>query len=94
MQKKNDKNSINAVVLMTDGKETMGGSKSDLLAYLRTVQKEGDKSGLQIKVFCIAYGSDADMRVLTDIADATLGKALTGSTDTIKKLYKLLSTYF
>jgi Ca-activated chloride channel homolog len=92
--RKSDKNSINAVIFMTDGKETMGGSKSDLLAYLRNVQRDGDKSGLQVKVFCIAYGSDADMKTLTDMADATQGKALTGSTETIKKLYKLLSTYF
>lgn len=92
--RKGDKNSINAVVLMTDGKETMGGSKSNLINYLRTVQRDSQRSGVQIKVFAIAYGSDADMRVLTDVADATEGKALPGATDTIKKLYKLLSTYF
>ena len=92
--RKNDKNSINAVVFMTDGKETTGGNKNSLLDYLRTVQRDGEKSGLQVKVFCIAYGSDADMRVLNEMSDATLGKALPGSTDTIQKLYRLLSTYF
>ena len=92
--RKNDKNSINAVVFMTDGKETMGGNKNDLLSYLRGVQRDGEKGGVQVKVFCIAYGSDADMRTLNDMADATLGKALPGTPDTIKKLYKLLSTYF
>jgi Ca-activated chloride channel family protein len=91
---KNDKNSINAVVFMTDGKETMGGNKNSLLDYLRTVQRDGEKTGVQVKVFCIAYGSDADMRVLNEVSDATLGKALPGTTDTIKRLYKLLSTYF
>jgi len=91
---KADKNRINAVVFMTDGKETMGGSKTDLLNYLRSVQRDGDKSGVQVKVFCIAYGSDADMKVLNDMADATLGRALPGTPETIKKLYKLLSTYF
>jgi Ca-activated chloride channel family protein len=92
--RKNDKNSINAVVFMTDGKETMGSNKNSLLSYLRSVQQEGDKSGVQVKVFCIAYGGDADMRVLNEISDATLGKALPGTPDTIKRLYKLLSTYF
>jgi Ca-activated chloride channel homolog len=92
--KKNDKDSINAVVFMTDGKETMGASKNELVTYLKNVQKEGDKSGVQVKVFCIAYGSDADMRVLNELSDATLGKALPGTTETIKKLYKTLSTYF
>lgn len=91
---KNDKDSINAVVLMTDGKETMGASKSSLLDYLRTVQRNGEKNGVAVKVFCIAYGQDADMRVVTEIADATGGKAQTGTTDTINRLYKLLSTYF
>ncbi len=92
--KKNDKNSINAVVFMTDGKETMGASKSDLLNYLRGVQRDSEKSGVQVKVFCIAYGSDADMKTLNDMSDATLGKALPGTPETIKKLYKTLSTYF
>ena len=91
---KNDKTSINAVVLMTDGKETMGDSKSLLLNYLRGVQRDADKSGVQVKVFCIAYGSDADMKTLNDMSDATLGKALPGTPETIKKLYKTLSTYF
>ena len=92
--RKNDKNSINAVVLMTDGKETMGTSKADLINYLRQVQRDSDKSGAPVKVFTIAYGSDADMRVLGEMADATLGKALPGTTENIGKLYKLLSTYF
>jgi Ca-activated chloride channel homolog len=92
--RKNDKNSINAVVLMTDGKETMGESKSLLVSYLRQVQQDGDKSGAPVKVFTIGYGSDADMRVLGDMADATLGKALPGTPENISKLYKLLSTYF
>lgn len=92
--RKNDKDSINAVVFMTDGKETAGGSKNSLLDYLRRVESDGQKTGVQVKVFCIAYGGDADMRVLTEMADATLGKALPGTPETIKKLYKLLSTYF
>jgi Ca-activated chloride channel homolog len=92
--RKNDKNSINAVVLMTDGKETIGDSKTLLLSYLRQVQQDGDKSGMPVKVFTIGYGSDADMRVLGEMADATLGKALPGTSENIRKLYKLLSTYF
>lgn len=91
---KSDKDSINAVILMTDGRETMGASKNSLLDYLRTVQRDGEKTGVAVKVFCIAYGSDADMRVLTEIADATGGKAQTGTIETINRLYKLLSTHF
>jgi Ca-activated chloride channel homolog len=90
----NDKNSINAVVLMTDGKETVGQSKSQLISYLTQVQRDGDRTGVQVKLFCIAYGSDADLKVLGDMSDATLGKALPGTPENINKLYKLLSTYF
>jgi len=90
----NDKESINAVVLMTDGKETAGGSRSSLISYLKQIQKDGERTGVTVKVFCIAYGSDADMGVLTEIADATIGKALPGTPDTIKRLYRLISQYF
>jgi len=92
--KLNNKDSINAVVLMTDGKETTGGSKSGLVTYLKQVTKEGEKSGVAIKVFTVAYGSDADLGVLTEIAEATGGKAVKGDTETVRKLYRLLSTYF
>jgi hypothetical protein len=45
-------------------------------------------------VFCVAYGSDADMETLEAIASAAGGQARRGSPETIQELYKLLSTYF
>jgi Ca-activated chloride channel family protein len=66
---KQDPDSINAVVLLTDGRnEDDGISLENLLPRLRTEQ--GDRS---VRLFTIAYGGDADLGVLRQIAEATNG---------------------
>jgi len=47
-----------------------------------------------VVVFCIAYGSDADFRTLEAISAASGGFTRQGDLETIKGLYKTLSTYF
>jgi hypothetical protein len=47
-----------------------------------------------VVVFSIAYGSDADMDVLRIIAESTGGQVYEGDPETIRDLYKILSTYF
>ena len=64
-----DRDSINAVVLLTDGRnEDDGISLENLLPRLRS--ERGDRS---VRLFTIAYGSDADLGVLRQIAEATNG---------------------
>jgi Ca-activated chloride channel family protein len=64
-----DPDSINAVVLLTDGRnEDDGISLDNLIPRLRTEQ--GDRS---VRLFTIAYGADADLGVLRQIAEATNG---------------------
>jgi Ca-activated chloride channel family protein len=66
---KQDPDSINAVVLLTDGRnEDDGISLENLLPRLHTEQ--GDRS---VRLFTIAYGADADLGVLRQIAEATNG---------------------
>jgi len=95
LQERQDKERINAIVVMTDGKENNSRMRlKDLTAKLRQGPQNDGQSGLPVVVFCVAYGSDADMGTLESIASPTGGQARRGSPETIQQLYKLLSTYF
>jgi len=91
LQKRQDTERINAIVVMTDGKEN--NSRLSLRALLSGIQ-QGNQSGVPVVVFCVAYGSDADMDTLESISTAAGGQTRRGSTETIRELYKTLSTYF
>jgi Ca-activated chloride channel family protein len=91
LQEWNDRERINAIVVMTDGKENYSSMSLDILtARLR----QGNAEGVPVVIFCIAYGSDADLQTLEALAQATGGQARYGDTETIQNLYKILSTYF
>ncbi|MBI3732522.1 MAG: VWA domain-containing protein [Chloroflexi bacterium] len=91
LQKRGERDRINAIVVMTDGMEN--GSATTLTQLTQKVQR-GNQSGVPVVIFCIAYGGDADLKVLTTLAEATGGQARRADPDTIRKLYKILSTYF
>jgi Ca-activated chloride channel family protein len=91
LQQLQDTERINAIVVMTDGKENNSSIRlRDLTAKMRRV----NQSGVPVVVFCVAYGSDADTDTLEQLSSATGGQTRRGSTQTIQELYKLLSTYF
>ncbi len=91
LQDLNDPSRINAIVVMTDGKENASAMKlNQLVARLQ----QGNQSGVPVVIFAVAYGSDADMNTLQAITDATGGQTYTGTVETIRSLYKILSTYF
>ena len=91
LQALKDKERINAVVVMTDGKENASRAT---LAQLTSQVQAANKSGVPVLIFCVAYGGDADMNMLKAIAEASGGQARRGDPETIKELYKILSTYF
>ncbi len=91
LQQLADSERINAIVVMTDGKENNSRIR---LGELTAALRRGGQSGLPVVVFCVAYGSDADMETLEEISGATGGQTRRGSPETIQQLYKLLSTYF
>lgn len=91
LQQLNDNSRINAIVVMTDGKEN---ASSMSLSQLVSKMQKGNESGVPVVVFAIAYGSDADMNNLQAIAGATNGQTYRGTVETIRGLYKILSTYF
>lgn len=91
LQELRDGERINAIVVMTDGKENNSRIR---LGELTDGLRRGSDTGLPVVVFCVAYGSDADMETLDQISAATGGQTRRGSPETIQQLYKLLSTYF
>jgi len=86
-----DSERINAIVVMTDGRENASRTRWQTLAQEITATQNGETPVL---VFCIAYGRDADYRVLQAFAEAGGGFASEGDLETIQALYETLSTYF
>lgn len=87
----NDHERINAIVVMTDGRENRSRTNLSEVAYRLRLTVQSD---LPVVVFCIAYGRDADMDVLRALSDASGGFTSVGNEETIRSLYKTLSTYF
>jgi Ca-activated chloride channel homolog len=90
LQENGDAERINAIVAMTDGREN--ASVVSLRQLVNEIQRGNDN--VPVVVFCIAYGRDADYDVLQAIADASGGQVREGSEETIRELYKILSSYF
>jgi Mg-chelatase subunit ChlD len=91
LQERGDRERINAIVAMTDGREN--ASQVSLNTLVREIQL-GNQGGVPVVIFCIAYGSDADYDTLRAIAEASGGQVREGTEQTIRELYKLLSSYF
>jgi Ca-activated chloride channel family protein len=85
-----DPERINAIVAMTDGREN--ASMVSLRQLVAEIQK--NNPDLPVVIFNIAYGSDADYGILQAIADASGGQVREGNEETIRDLYKILSSYF
>ena len=86
-----DTDRINAIVVMTDGREN--SSVIDMQRLITQID-QGNTAGIPVVIFCIAYGSDADTYHLESIANVSGGQVRTGDQETIRSLYKTLSTYF
>ena len=91
LQQQGDPDRINAIVAMTDGLEN---NSSISLDALRQEIEAGNRDGVPVVIFAIAFGDDADYDTLRAIAEASGGQVRTGDLNTIRQLYKLLSSYF
>jgi len=91
LQETADPERINAIVAMTDGLENASHIQ---LRELAERIRSGNQQGVPVVIFCIAYGSDADLNTLQMIAEASGGQLRRGDVATIEELYKILSTYF
>jgi Ca-activated chloride channel family protein len=90
LQENGDPERINAIVAMTDGREN--ASMVSLRQLVNEIQQGNDN--VPVVVFLIAYGRDADYDTLQAIADASGGQVREGNEETIRELYKILSSYF
>jgi len=89
---KGDPKHIRAIVLLTDGKDTE--SQADLNQVMSTVGVSGENAGTGVKLFTIAFGSDADKEVLKQIAESTGGKQYDSDPKTIQQVYQDIATFF
>ena len=53
-----------------------------------------DKRRNSIKIYTIAYGDDADEKILKEIADVSQGRAYKGTPKNIKSIIKDIATFF
>ena len=90
LQRQADPERINAIVAMTDGKE----NASDVTIRQLAEEIRVGNQQIPVIIFSIAYGDDADYEMLQALADASGGQWKQGTTETIRELYKILSTYF
>jgi len=91
LQRATGRERINAIVVMTDGLEN---ASAITLTRLTAQMRDGNRKGVPVLVFAIAYGEDADKEVLQRLAEATGGQMREGTLETIRNLYRILSTYF
>ena len=71
MNAQKDPNSINAVVVLTDGRNEY--TDNDLDGLLRELNASAEEDG--VRVFTIAYGPDADLATLQEISEASRAAA-------------------
>jgi Ca-activated chloride channel family protein len=89
LQAQGNANSINAIVVMTDGKEN--ASKQTNLNNLKAALTQAK---VPVVVFSIAFGKDADTTDMKALAEATKGQFRQAESFNIEELYKIISTYF
>ncbi len=88
LQAQDDEQAINALVVMTDGRE------NESRRTLRDLQRLLDESGTApIVIFTIAFGRDADEAMLYNMALIGDGQFRRADETDIEELYKLISTY-
>jgi Ca-activated chloride channel family protein len=61
---------------------------------IRQVSLTGANAGSGVKIFTIAYGSNADQDGLTKIANAAGGKEYAGTPQNIQSVYNQISQFF
>ena len=83
---------IRAVVVLTDGMDNL--SHLTVNQLISQISASGENAGNAVKVFTIAYGSDADASGLTKIANATGGQEYAGTPQNIQQVYVQISEFF
>jgi Ca-activated chloride channel family protein len=86
-----DPSKISAIVVLTDGEDN---KSSNTLDQLLSRLQQGSEGNGGVRVFTIAYGSDARQDVLQKIAQQTRAKFYTGKPENIRAVFKEIATFF
>ena len=81
---------IRAIVVLTDGEDT--NSTLKLPGLLDRIRFDGERQ--TIRVFTIAYGSEAKKDVLQQIAEATQARSFEGKPENIRAVFRDISAFF
>ena len=92
LQANGDPKHIRGIVVLTDGQDT--ASTQNTLDQLVSTIGQNSESGGSIKVFTIAFGSDADKSVLQQIANPTGGQEYDSDPQNINAVYADIATFF
>lgn len=82
---------IRAVVVLSDGEDT---SSSRALEQVLALMGGSEEGGNAIKLFTIAYGNDADLRLLQRLAETTGGRMFDGDPENINAVYAEIALFF
>jgi Ca-activated chloride channel homolog len=92
VQELHDPTRINAVVVLTDGEDT--SSNADFSDVRSLLASQANSEGNAVRVYTIAYGSDANGEELGSLAAASGGKGFQGDTGDIESVYRSISSFF
>ena len=87
-----DPDHIRSIVVLTDGKDTL--SSNSLGQIMTQINASANEGGNAIKIFTIAFGSNADKDVMIKMAEPTGGKQYDSSPENIQKIYDEIATFF
>ncbi|NJN97147.1 MAG: solute-binding protein [Anaerolineales bacterium] len=83
---------IRGVVVLSDGQDTF--STTTLEQLMAQIGTAGEEGGNAIKLFTIAFGSDADTEVLRQLSESTGGKLYSSDPSTINQVYAEIALFF
>ncbi|MGF1504774.1 MAG: VWA domain-containing protein [Anaerolineae bacterium] len=85
-----DPEHIRAIVVLSDGADTESNIGLQTVLNQISVNEGGDAT----KIFTIGYGSDADVNILTQIAETTGVRFYQGDPATIREVYEAIAAFF
>lgn len=93
LAKDGDPRNIRALVVLTDGEDNQSNpaSKAELT---RISDARGGEGGSSIKIFTIAYGTEAPRKALQEIAEPSGGKQYSSNPANIRSIYSEIATFF
>ena len=87
LQSVGDTASINAIVVMTDGRD------NDSQKRLRDLKRAMDDAQVPVAIYAVAFGRDADNALLEELAGIGVGQVHFADETNIEELYRHIATY-